>query len=180
MAASAEMPYFINPSKPLDRAEKIAAYEEAYFAITANLTGETNTILKMSTINCLMKTYLPYFYWVGFYMVDNGRLIVGPYQGTLGCLSIDFSRGVCGKAARDEETQLVARTHDLAEGADHISCDPNSQSEIVVPVKNEKGELIAVFDVDATEENCFDEVDKEWLERIIEEQFGSTLILPRA
>lgn len=173
MAASAEMPYFINPSKPLDRAEKIAAYKEAYFAINANLTGETNTILKMSTINCLMKTYLPYFYWVGFYMVDNGRLIVGPYQGTLGCLSIDFSRGVCGKAAREEKTQVVQRTHDLEEGADHISCDPNSLSEIVVPVKNARGELIAVFDVDATEANCFDEVDKDWLERIIEEQFGN-------
>jgi len=171
MSASAEMPYFIKPSLPLTKTEKITAYTQAHFAIKANLEGETNLILKMSTINCLMKTYLPYFYWVGFYMVENGRLVVGPYQGTLGCLTIEFSRGVCGKAAREEKTQIVAQTHVLAEGTDHISCDPNSKSEIVVPVKNAAGELIAVFDVDATEENCFDEVDKEWLERIITEVF---------
>ena len=172
MAATAEMPYFIKPSQRLNSAEKNAAYAEAHAAITANLTGETNVVLKMATINCLIKTYIPYAYWVGFYIVENGRLIVGPYQGTLGCLSIDFSRGVCGKAARTEETQIVPRTHDLTEGAEHISCDPNSQSEIVVPVKDVAGKLIAVFDVDATLPDCFDATDKLWLERIIAEQFA--------
>ncbi len=173
MAATAQMPYFIKPSQRMTAAEKAAAYDEAHRAITANLTGETNVILKMSTINCLIKTYISYAYWVGFYIVENGRLIVGPYQGTLGCLTIDFSRGVCGKAARTEETQVVPRTHDLAEGAEHISCDPNSQSEIVVPVKDKNGNLIAVFDVDATLPECFDETDKEWLEKILKEQFNN-------
>lgn len=175
MAATAEMPYFIKPSRPLNHPKKERAYTELENAVRANLTGETDRILKMSTINCLCKTYLPYFYWVGFYLVQNDKLKVGPYQGTLGCLTIDFSRGVCGRAARERRTQIVADTHALTEGTAHITCDPNSQSEIVVPVFDSAGELIAVFDVDATEKNCFDETDKAHLEKIMREQFADSM-----
>ncbi len=172
MSASAEMPYFINPSKNLGQDEKIEAYEQAIQAIDANLMGETDQILKMATINCLLKTYLPYYYWVGFYLVKNDRLMVGPYQGTLGCLHIDFSKGVCGKAARTKETQIVAEVHALAQGTDHIACDPNSQSEIVVPVLNATGELLAVFDVDSTVIGSFDEVDQRYLESLLQKHFA--------
>lgn len=172
MSASAEMPYFIKPSLQLTTAEKKEAYEQAIQAINANLTGEDNLILKMVTINSLLKTFLPYYYWVGFYIVDGGKLKVGPYQGTLGCLSIDFSRGVCGKAARAQQTQIVADVHALAQGKDHIACDPNSQSEIVVPVFNQQGNLIAVFDVDSTLPNSFDETDKNYLEHLMESCFA--------
>ncbi|MEL6718661.1 MAG: GAF domain-containing protein, partial [Bacteroidota bacterium] len=134
MSATLEMPYFIKPSQALTEAEKHQAYQEAIEAIRANLAPEKNLILKMATINCLLKTYLPYYFWVGFYIVDDGKLKVGPYQGTLGCLEIDFSRGVCGKAAREQKTQIVADVHALEQGSAHIACDPNSQSEIVVPV----------------------------------------------
>lgn len=172
MSASAEMPYFINPSKALGRNEKIEAYEQAIQAIDANLMGETDQILKMVTINCLLKTYLPYYYWVGFYQVKNGKLMVGPYQGTLGCLHIDFSKGVCGKAARTKETQIVTEVHALAQGTDHIACDPNSQSEIVVPVLDTKGELLAVFDVDSTVVGSFDEIDQQYLEKLLQKHFA--------
>lgn len=172
MSASAEMPYFIKPSRNLTAEEKHRAYAEAEQAIEANLQGEDNLILKMATINCLLKTYLPYYYWVGFYLVHRGRLSVGPYQGTLGCLHIDFGRGVCGKAARTRETRIVADTHALVQGAEHIACDPNSRSEIVVPVFDKKERLIAVFDVDSTLEGSFDEVDREYLERILRRQFA--------
>ena len=172
MSASAEMPYFARPSINMDIEEKKEAYEIAMQGIAANLEGETDVILKMATINCLLKTYLTYYYWVGFYLVKNGRLSVGPYQGTLGCLHIDFNRGVCGKAAREQETQLVADVHALAQGTDHIACDPNSQSEIVVPVFDQEGDLIAVFDVDSSVKNSFDEVDQFYLEKILEGQFG--------
>lgn len=173
MAASAEMPYFIKPSVHMPPKAKKEAYEAAERAIEANLAGESDVILKMSTINCLLKTYLSYYYWVGFYVVSGpDRLSVGPYQGTLGCLHIDFSRGVCGKAARERRTQIVADTHTLAQGTEHIACDPNSRSEIVVPVLNSKGELLAVFDVDSTLENSFDAVDQEFLERIMKRAFG--------
>ncbi len=171
MSASQEMPYFINPSKNLGVDEKKAAYEMAVMAIDANLDSESHMILKMSTINCILKTYLPYYYWVGFYLVHEGKLIVGPYQGTLGCLHIDFSKGVCGKAAREEKTQLVADVHALAQGTAHIACDPNSQSEIVVPVFDNDKKLIAVFDVDSSLKNSFDEIDQQFLEAILERHF---------
>ncbi len=167
MSASAEMPYFIKPSRNLSTAEKEAAYEQALLAIQANLGGEHDPLLKMVTINCLLKTYLPYYYWVGFYVVRDGRLMVGPYQGTLGCLYIDFGRGVCGKAAATLETQIVADTHALAQGSEHIACDPNSRSEIVVPVFDASDKLVAVFDVDSTELNSFDEVDQRYLEQLL-------------
>ncbi len=171
MSASAVMPYFIKPSVNLEAADKQAAYEEAVVAINANLESETNNILKMATINCILKTFLPYYYWVGFYMVQNERLEVGPYQGTLGCLHIDFSRGVCGRAAREEKTQIVPDCHALVQGAEHIACDPNSQSEIVVPVFGPQGQLIAVFDVDSTLKNSFDEIDQKFLEAMLDQHF---------
>ncbi len=172
MSASAEMPYFIRPSVNLSKDEKIAAYEAAVQAIAANLEGETDPILKMATINCLLKTHLPYYYWVGFYLVRDGRLSVGPYQGTLGCLHIEFGRGVCGRAARERRTQLVPDVHALAQGSEHIACDPNSQSEIVVPVFDASGALLAVFDVDSTLPGSFDETDQQYLEGVMGRVFG--------
>ena len=172
MSATAVMPYFIKPSINLDANAKKEAYEQAVQGIDANLEGATNPILKMATINCILKTYLPYYYWVGFYMVENGRLEVGPYQGTLGCIYIDFSKGVCGRAAREEKTQIVPDCHALVQGAEHIACDPNSQSEIVIPVFDEKQTLIAVFDVDSTMKDSFDEVDKMYLEDLLGRHFG--------
>ena len=171
MSASAEMPYFIKPSINLTDEKKKVAYEAALQAIEANIYGETDRILKMSTINCLLKTFLPYYYWVGFYVVNNGRLTVGPYQGTLGCLHIEFSKGVCGKAATSQQTQIVPDVHALAQGTAHIACDPNSQSEIVVPVFDTNNELIAVFDVDSTVKESFDEIDQVYLERILNLSF---------
>ena len=172
MSASAEMPYFINPSENLSPSEKREAYEQAVQGIDANLYGETNMIMKMATINCILKTYLPYYYWVGFYIMNDGKLMVGPYQGTLGCLHIDLSKGVCGRAAREEKTQLVADVHALAQGTDHIACDPNSQSEIVCPVFDKNKKLIAVFDVDSSVKNSFDEIDQEYLEAILKKHFA--------
>ncbi|MCG8330409.1 MAG: GAF domain-containing protein [Chitinophagales bacterium] len=172
MSASAEMPYFIKPSMNLSPEEKKQAYEEALVAIYANLEGEKSIVLKMATINCILKTYLPYYYWVGFYMVSGSEMLsVGPYQGTLGCLHIPYNKGVCGRAAREEQTQIVKDTHQLDQGTAHIACDPNSSSEIVVPVMNENGELIAVFDVDSTLKNSFDEMDQEYLETMFNKLF---------
>lgn len=173
MAASAEMPYFIKPSLLLSDEEKRAAYAQARFAIKATLGSEKDLQVKMVTANCLLKTYLPYFYWVGFYLVrDINQLVIGPYQGTLGCLYIAFGRGVCGKAAITGQTQLVPDTHALAQGSEHIACDPNSASEIVVPVYDDSGKFIGVFDVDATESNAFNEVDQEELEALMHELFA--------
>ncbi len=154
--------------------EKRQAYERSARELEALLAGETDTVLKMASINGVLKSNLTYFYWVGFYRVSGEqRLSVGPYQGTLGCLHIDFARGVCGKAAREKKTQIVPDTHALKEGSEHIACDPNSRSEIVLPVFDPQGALIAVFDVDSSEPGSFDEIDGEQLERILKKHFSA-------
>lgn len=149
--------------------QKKETYELAYEQMVAVLEGVTDRVATMSTINCILKTNFPYYYWVGFYVVRDGALIVGPYQGTLGCLHIEFGRGVCGTAAQTGETQLVEDVHAFP---GHIACDSASSSEIVVPVFDGKGDLLAVFDVDSTEKGSFDSIDQEYLERIMKRFFA--------
>jgi GAF domain-containing protein len=97
------------------------------------------------------------------------ELVVGPYQGTLGCLRIAFGQGVCGAAARSRQTQVV---DDVGAFPGHIACDSRSVSEIVVPVVDAQGRLIAVFDVDSETPAAFDGADVEWLERILQDSFA--------
>jgi GAF domain-containing protein len=166
------MPYFIKPSIKLFADKKELAYIELSAAVNLQLKDEVDVILKMATFNALAKTFLPYFYWVGFYMVRSGRLSVGPYQGTTGCLHIDYTKGVCGKVAREQKTCLVEDTHALIEGTEHITCDIHSRSEIVVPVFDANNELLAVLDVDSTEIAAFDAIDARYLEAIMKQLFG--------
>jgi L-methionine (R)-S-oxide reductase len=98
-----------------------------------------------------------------------GELVIGPYQGTLGCLRIAFGRGVCGTAAASRQVQIVPDVHAF-EG--HIACDPRSASEIVLPVFDSAGALIAVLDVDSDRPAAFDQADAEGLERILAETFS--------
>lgn len=173
MSASAVMPYFIKPSRNLTSNEKRVAYADARQAILATLGAEQDETVKMVTINCLLKTYLPYYYWVGFYLVrEANKLVIGPYQGTLGCLYIDFGRGVCGTVAASGMTKIVADTHALEEGREHIACDPNSRSEIVLPVRRSDGSLLGVFDVDSSLTASFDTIDQEELESLLTAVFG--------
>ena len=157
-------------STNLSAKEKEAAYEGALKSLDSILSGETHDILKMATINCVLREALPYYFWTGFYLVHNGELIVGPYQGTLGCLHIAFGKGVCGTTAKVKKTQIVPDVHKFP---GHIACDSKSRSEIVVPVFNKKKELIAVFDVDSTKLASFDEIDKKYLEKLMQNHFAS-------
>lgn len=149
----------------MERKRKEETYQQVTSAIKATLEGETDLIASMATIACLLHHSFDYFFWTGFYrVVAPGELLIGPYQGTLGCLHISFDRGVCGAAARREKTIVVPDVHQFP---DHIACDPNSKSEIVVPVFNDRDELIAVLDVDSDEYDAFDEVDKKYLGEIV-------------
>jgi GAF domain-containing protein len=143
-------------------------YVESYDAIVAIWTdegGETlDDIALMATINSVLANRFPYYYWTGFYRVCGERLIVGPYIGTVGCLQIELGRGVCGTAAQNRETIIVPDVHQFP---GHIACDPNSRSEIVVPVYDRDGALVAVFDVDSDQPNAFDEEDRAGLEKIL-------------
>ena len=149
----------------MEREQKEEIYRRVREEIEATLEGETDLIASMATIACLLHHSFDSFFWTGFYrVVAPGELLIGPYQGTLGCLCISFDRGVCGAAARKEETIIVPDVHQFP---GHIACDPNSKSEIVVPVFNVRDELIAVLDVDSDEYDAFDEVDKRHLEGIV-------------
>ena len=144
-----------------------AAYAELEREIESVVAGETYAPARYATAACLLsQRFRPRFFWTGFYVVDPekpGELVVGPYQGTLGCLRIPFGKGVCGAAAARGETVIVPDVHAFP---GHIACDAASNSEIVVPVFDGAGALAAVLDVDSTAFNAFDETDKAGLEAI--------------
>ena len=140
--------------------------------IASVLDGEPNLTARMATVASMLAASFDHYFWTGFYVVDPdkpGELVVGPYQGSLGCLRIAFGRGVCGAAAATGQTQLVADVHAFP---GHIACDGRSQSEVVVPVFGPGGDLIAVFDVDSDKPAAFDEIDARWLERILASVFN--------
>jgi GAF domain-containing protein len=153
-------------------AEKASRYAAVAEEIAAVLDGEPNLVARMATVSSMLAASFEHFFWTGFYVVDpdnREELVVGPYQGTLGCLRIAFGQGVCGAAARSRQTQVV---DDVNAFPGHIACDSRSVSEIVVPVVDAQGRLIAVFDVDATTPAAFDSVDAEWLEGILQDTFA--------
>jgi len=148
---------------------KAAAYRECYDAIAAvwrDEGGETlDDIALMATIASVLRHRFVAFFSPGFYRACGEGFRVGPYIGTVGCLQVEFGRGVCGVAAQRRETVIVA---DVSAFPGHIACDANSKSEIVVPVFGPEGELIAVLDVDSDRLSAFDEEDRLGLERIVE------------
>jgi GAF domain-containing protein len=151
---------------------KAERYAEVAREIAAVLEGEPNLTARMATVAAMLAASFDHYFWTGFYVVDPERpdeLVVGPYQGTLGCLRIPFGRGVCGTAARTRTTQLVADVHAFP---GHIACDSRSASEIVVPVFDRAGRLMAVFDVDSETGAAFDETDQRGLEAIVRQVFA--------
>ena len=152
---------------------KAELYAQAGEEIAAVLAGEPNLTARMATVAAMLAATFDHYFWTGFYVVDPERpreLVVGPYQGTLGCLRIAFGRGVCGAVAASGETQLVADVHAFP---GHIACDSRSASEIVVPVFDAGGRLIAVFDVDSETPAAFDHQDQQGLERILRRVFAA-------
>jgi L-methionine (R)-S-oxide reductase len=149
----------------MDAAAKDERYREVAASIEAAIAPERDLLASMATIVCLLHNAFPYYFWTGFYRrVGPARLLVGPYQGTMGCLEIEFGRGVCGACAARGETIVVPDVHAFP---GHIACDAASASEIVVPVRDARGELIAVLDIDSTLLAAFDYTDQRWLEQIV-------------
>ena len=141
-------------------------YRQTLAEIDAVLADVDDPITAMATCAAVLHQKLPYASWTGFYrVVAPGLLRVGPYQGPLGCLEIPFDRGVCGAAARERATQLVPDVHAFP---GHIACDSAARSEIVIPIRDPRGELVAVLDLDSHQPAAFDDVDREGLERIAE------------
>lgn len=148
----------------MDVKDKLGLYERTLRHIGALIAGETDRIAVMATVVCELHQSFETFDWTGFYrVVAPGLLKVGPYQGGHGCLEIPFERGVCGTAARLRQTQMVA---DVGAFPGHIACSATTRAEIVVPVLDAAGELIAVLDVDSNQPDAFDETDRVNLETV--------------
>ena len=154
---------------------KAEAYTELHRQIAAVLEGEPDLTARMATVAAMLAQTFDRFFWTGFYVVDPAKadeLVVGPYQGTLGCLRIPFGKGVCGVAAETRTTQVVADVHQFP---GHIACDSRSKAEIVVPVFDPAQQLIAVLDIDATEFDSFDKTDARALEAILAKTFSQSV-----
>lgn len=149
---------------PIDKHERYAALRAEIAAVVA---GEPNRIARLASAASLLTHAFPgRFFWTGFYVVDADKpreLVIGPYQGTLGCIRIPFDKGVCGACATRRESIIVPDVHAFP---GHIACDTRSNSEIVTPVFDANGELVAVLDVDSTHFDAFDAVDEAGLRAI--------------
>ena len=143
--------------------------KEAHYSLLerqiASLTeGESDTIAKMANIAAALHESFG-FWWTGFYRVSGEELLLGPFQGPVACMHIPFGKGVCGTAWKRNETVVVP---DVDAFPGHIACSSASRSEIVVPVHDGTGAVTAVLDIDSDRLATFDEVDREWLEKIVE------------
>ncbi|MCH8202136.1 MAG: GAF domain-containing protein [Proteobacteria bacterium] len=140
--------------------------------IMSVVSGEPDLIARMASVTSLLHHSFDEFLWTGFYLVDQTNpkeLVIGPYQGTLGCLRIPIGKGVCGAAAESGTVQIVKDIHTFP---GHIACDARSNSEIVIPVRNPNGDLIAVLDIDSERFGDFDEVDARGLQSIVDAVFS--------
>jgi L-methionine (R)-S-oxide reductase len=139
-------------------------YQQARDPVRSLIAGETDEVAAMATIVCELHHRLEHFDWTGFYrVVAPGVLKIGPYQGSHGCLTIPFDRGVCGKCAREAITQIVP---DVTKVAHHLACASSTRSEIAVPVLDRSGRVRAVLDVDSDTLEAFDETDARYLEEV--------------
>ena len=146
------------------------SYPELRARILALTEGETDEVALMATIACEVHRSDERFDWTGFYRVVECELLkIGPYQGGHGCLTIPFSRGVCGAAARTGKIQLVP---DVDSFPGHIACSSSTRSELVLPVRNGEGQLIAVLDIDSDEPDAFNQKDADCLSEILDAVFG--------
>lgn len=145
--------------------EKQTRYSELLSQIEVFANADDNAISVLANCAAVMKMLFPKeYFWVGFYMVEGGELILGPFQGTPACTRIKFGRGVCGTAWKEQRTLVV---EDVEEFPGHIACSSLSRSEIVVPLKHD-GAVVGEIDIDSTELSTFDDEDRIYLEKAAE------------
>jgi L-methionine (R)-S-oxide reductase len=140
-------------------------YELVIKQLRALLEGESNTIANLANASALLNQFLNEVNWVGFYLMEDGELVLGPFQGLPACVRIPLGKGVCGTAAQNQKTERIEDVHAFP---GHIACDAASQSEIVVPIVRD-GQLLGVLDIDSPIKNRFDEIDQQYLEEFVKE-----------
>ena len=131
--------------------------------VSSLIEDESNLIAILSNVSALLNDSIDQINWVGFYLIENEALILGPFQGHPACVHIAIGKGVCGTAVSEEQTQLV---DDVNAFPGHIACDANSKSEIVLPLRK-NNQIIGVLDIDAPITSRFTDVDKNGLEQIV-------------
>jgi GAF domain-containing protein len=153
----------------METLKKQGRYTRMQVQLVGLLTKTNDPIARMATISAILYHKMDYFFWCGFYRVQGEKLIVGPYQGPAACQVLE-GRGVCLSAMQRGETVIVP---DVEKFPGHIACDSRSKSEIVIPVRDSTGQVIAVLDIDSKEIDSFDDIDRAYLEKIVEQVFTS-------
>ena len=144
----------------------MTSHKDVFAKIESLLDDETDWVSAMSTVVCELHNSFEHFHWTGFYRtVEPNLLKIGPYQGGHGCLVIPFDKGICGAAATTGETQDVPDVHARPE---HIACSSSTLSEVVVPVKDSEGNVVAVLDLDSDLPAAFSPKDIEFTEQVCE------------
>jgi len=138
-------------------------YERIYTQLRELLAKSRDSVAHMATSAALLHHKMPHYFWTGFYLLKEGRLVVGPYQGPVACQVLEGPAGVCWAGVHGKETIIVPDVHRFP---GHVACDSRSNSEIVVPLFREDGDVWAVLDVDSTRLDAFTDVDASWLEKI--------------
>ena len=144
--------------------EKVEKYELLLQQVQSLVENESNEVSVLANVSAAIHEVMDFF-WVGFYLVKDNELILGPFQGSVACYHIPYNKGVCGTAWARRQTVVVP---DVEAFPGHIACSSLSRSEIVVPVFNDAGEVVAVLDIDSKELATFDEVDQNYLENMMQ------------
>ena len=152
-------------SKSMDKNKKAGRYVRMYEQIKELMVKTDDYNARMSTIIAVLHHKMDYYFWTGFYLLKNGKLIVNQYQGPVACQELRKDTGVCWAAINQKKSIVV---EDVEKFPGHIACDSRSKSEIVIPLKDKSGQIIGVLDIDSNEYNSFDEVDEQHLIKIID------------
>lgn len=142
---------------------KTARYKRILLQLNALLGNKTDAMARMATINAVLYHKMQDFFWVGFYLLKDDILSVGPYQGPLACLELEKCKGVCWTCIQQKKVIIVPDVHAFP---GHITCDSRSKSEIAVPLINTHGEVAGVLDIDSRKKSCFNKTDAKYLEEI--------------
>ena len=149
----------------MDTRKKKERYARILEQLGGLLSKTTDPDARMATIVALLHHKMDYFFWTGFYFLKDGELIVRNYQGPVACQVLEKNKGVCWAGINGAKTLVVPDVHQFP---DHIACDSRSNSEIVVPVMDPSGKIVGVLDVDSEKPAAFDEVDAEYLGKIVQ------------
>ena len=149
----------------MDEKKKEGRYRRLLAQLEELIAKTGDPLARMATICAVLHHKMDHYFWTGFYLFRSGRLVVGPYQGPVACQELEMHKGVCWAAVEREEAVVVP---DVRKFPGHIDCNFRSRSEITLPVRDKKGEIVGVLDVDSDRTDAFSGVDSQYLEKIVQ------------